>query len=63
MRGSEFVFCYVQLLYYKYCRIKFDCGGWYTDSPDWITNKKVAITLINKKDNKFLQHAVPLVKL
>ena len=40
MRGSEFVFDYVQLLYYKCHRINFNCGGLYIDSPDWIKNKK-----------------------
>ena len=27
-------------------------GGSYTDSPDWIKNKKVTINSINEKDNK-----------
>ena len=27
MRGSEFVFDYVQLLYYKFHKIKLSCGG------------------------------------
>ena len=40
MRGSEFVFDYVQLLYYKCHRINFNCGGLYIGSPDWIKNKK-----------------------
>ena len=26
-RGSEFVFDYVQLLYYKFHKIKLSCGG------------------------------------
>ena len=40
MRGSEFVFDYVQLLYYKCHKINLNCGGSYMDSPDWIKNKK-----------------------
>ena len=40
MRGSEFVFDYVQLLYYKCHKINLNRGGSYMDSPDWIKNKK-----------------------
>ena len=40
MRGSEFVFDYVQLLYYKCHKISLNCGGSYIDSPDWIKMKK-----------------------
>ena len=42
MRGSEFVFDYVQLLYYKCNKINLN-GGSYIDSPDWIKNKKATI--------------------
>ena len=34
MKGSEFVFNYVSLLYYKCHKINPDCGGLYVDSPD-----------------------------
>ena len=57
MRGSEFVFNYVQLLYYKCHRITFNRGGSYIDFPDWIKNKKVTINPIHKKDKCF-QYAV-----
>ena len=40
MRGSEFVFDYVQLLYYKFHKIKLSCGGWYIDSPDCTKKSK-----------------------
>ena len=49
MKGSEFVFDYVPLLYYKYHKINPNRGGSYIDSPDWIKSKKTAINLINKK--------------
>ena len=52
MRGSEFVFYCVNLLYYKYHKINPNHGGSYIDSPDWIKQKKATINLINKKDNK-----------
>ena len=40
IRVSEFVFDYVQLLYYECHKINLDHGGSYIDSPDWIKNKK-----------------------
>ena len=38
MKGSEFVFDYVQLLYCH--KINPNRSGSYIDSPDWIKNKK-----------------------
>ena len=58
IRGSEFVFDYVHLFYYKCHSINFNCGGSYIDSPDWIQNKKATINPINKKDYKCFQYAV-----
>ena len=52
MRGSEFVFDYVQLLCYKCHRINFNCGGSYIDCPDWKKNKKVTINPINNSSIK-----------
>ena len=53
MKGSEYVFNYVCLLYYKSHKINPNCGGSYTDSPDWIKNKKSTINPVNKKDKCF----------
>ena len=53
MKGSKFVFDYVQLLYYKCHKINPNCGGSYIDSPDWIKNKRSAINPINKKEKNF----------
>ena len=58
IRGSEFVFDHVQLLYYKCYKINVNRGASYIDSPDWIENKKATINPINKKDNKCFQYAV-----
>ena len=49
MRGSEFVFDYVQLLYYKCHKTNFNRDGSYISSPDWMNNKKGTINPINKK--------------
>ena len=58
MKESEFVFDYVHLLCYKFHKINPNCGGSYTDSPNWIKIKNVTINFINKKDNKCFQYAV-----
>ena len=58
IKGSEFVFNYVHLLYYKCHKINQNPGGSYIDSPDWIKNKKVTINLVNKKDNTSFQYAI-----
>ena len=40
VRGSEFVFNYVQLFYNKCHKINLNRGGSCIDSPDWIKTKK-----------------------
>ena len=55
MKGSEFVFDYVHLLFDKCHKINPNHGGLYTDSPDWTKNKKVTINFIKRKDNKCFQ--------
>ena len=57
MKGSDFVFDHIYLLYCKCHKINWNRGGSYTDSLDWIKNKKATINSINKKDNKCFQHA------
>ena len=43
MRGSEFVFDSVDLLYYKLYKISLNRGRSYIDSLKWLKNKKVTI--------------------
>ena len=43
MRGRDFTFDSVQLVYWKCHKVSFKCGSLYTDSPDWIKNKKATI--------------------
>ena len=57
MRGSDFIFDSVQLLYYKCHKINFRRGGSYTNSRDWIKNNKATINPKNK-DDKCFQYAV-----
>ena len=58
MKGSELVFNYVHLMYYKCHKINPNRGGSYVDSSDLTKNKKAAINPINKKDIKCFQYAV-----
>ena len=39
MKGSESVFEYVQILYYKFHKINPNCDEWNINSPDWIKMK------------------------
>ena len=50
-----FIYCFI-----KCHKINLNRAGSYTDSPDWIKNKKGTINPINKKDNKCFQYAVTL---
>ena len=61
MKGSEFVFDYVHLLYYKCHKINLNRGGSYIDSPDW--RKNATINPIKKKKKMFLIHCNSCVKL
>ena len=47
-RDSQFIFNYVQLLYYKCHTMNLNCGRSYIDSPDWIKNKNETIKPLNK---------------
>ena len=58
LKGGEFVFNYVRLLFYKCHEINPNRAGSYIDSPNLIKNKKATINPINKKDNKCFQYVV-----
>ena len=59
MKGSEFEFDGVNLLYYDFNKTSINRGGSYIDSPKWFKDKK---SIINPKnnDNKCFQYAVTL---
>ena len=46
----------MQLMYYKFHKVNFRCGGSYIDSPDWIKNKIATINPKNE-DDKYFQYA------
>ena len=58
MKGHEFVFNYIHLLYYKCHKINPNCGRSSIDCPEWIKNKKATINSINKKDSKCFHCAI-----
>ena len=63
VRGRDFVFDSVELLYHKCHKINFKCGGSYIDSPNWIKNKKAIINPKNEDDKCFLYAATVALTL
>ena len=57
MKGSEFVFDSVDLLYYKFHTLSLNRGGSYIDSPKLLQNKKATIDSKNN-DGKCSQYAI-----
>ena len=55
MKGSDFIFDGVNLLYYKCHKINFKRGGSYIESPDWMKKKKATIN--PKIKDKSFQYA------
>ena len=53
MRGSEFVFDSIDLLYYNLHEMSLNRGGSYIDSPKWLKNKKATINSKNNDDKRF----------
>ena len=47
----------MSLLFSKCHKINLNHGGSYTDSPNWMKNKKATINPIDKRDNKCFQCA------
>ena len=56
IKGSEFVFDSVDLLYYKLHKISLNRGKSYIDSPKWLKNKEATINPKNN-DDKCFQYA------
>ena len=60
MRGSEFVYDRVDVLYYNLNKVSLSRGGSYIDFPKWLKNKKATINPQNKKDDKCFQYALTI---
>ena len=59
MRGSDFEFDGVNVLYYDFDKTRIYRGGSYIDSPKWLKDKKSTINPKNN-DHKCFQYAVTL---
>ena len=57
MKGSDFIFDCVNLLYYKCHKINLNCGGSYIDSPDQIKTTTTKKNPINDDDKSFQSFA------
>ena len=58
MRGSEFIYDSIDILYYNFNKVSLTRGGFYIDSPKWLKNKKTTINPQYKKDDRCFQYAV-----
>ena len=58
MRGSQFVYDSVDVLYYNLNKVSLSRGGSYIDSRKWLKNKKATINPQNKKDDNCFQYAL-----
>ena len=58
MRGSEFVYDSVDVLYYNLNKVSLSRGGSYIDSPKWVKSKRATINPQNKKDDRCFQYAL-----
>ena len=56
MKGSDFVFDCIHLLYYKCHKINLNRGGSHIDFPDWIKNKNATIINTVSDDDKCFQY-------
>ena len=61
MRGSDFIFDCLHLLYCKCHKINFKPAVSYIGSPDCLKIKATAINPIDNKDNKCFQYPVTVV--
>ena len=60
VKGSNFIFDCVHLLYYKCHKINVNCSGSNTNSPGWIKNKKAGTNPVND-DDKCFQYTATVV--
>ena len=60
MKGSEFIFDSVDVLYHNLNTIRLDRGGWNIDSPKWLWNEKITMDP-NNNDVKYFQYSIAVV--
>ena len=60
MRGSEFVFDYVESLNYIFHKVDLKRSGSYIETPEWLKNKGATINCQNDYDDKCFQYAITI---
>ena len=60
MRGSDFVFDYVESLNYIFDNIDLKRGRSYIEAPEWINQEEATINPKNKDDNNCFQYAITI---
>ena len=63
MRGSEFVYDSVYILYHRLHKISLNRGRSYIDSPEWLKNKRATINPKNSDVKCFQYCGIKLSKL
>ena len=58
MKGSEFVYDSVDVLYYNLNKVSLSRGVSYINSPKWLKIKKATINPQNKNDDRCFQYAL-----
>ena len=58
MKGSEFVYDSVDVLYYNLNKVSLSRGGSYINSSKWLKNKKATINPQNKNDDRCFQYGL-----
>ena len=59
IRGSEFLFCYVEFLNYIFHKVDLKRSGSYTETPEWLKNKGATINCQND-DDKYFQYGITI---
>ena len=59
MKGREFIFDSVQMMYCRCDEVNFRCSDSYFNSPDWVKKKKATINPKNE-DDKCFQYVVTI---
>ena len=60
MKGSEFIFDVIDIMYYNLKKLSLNRGESYIDSLEWLKNKKATINTKNNA-NKCFQYALNVV--
>ena len=58
MKGSSYIFDKVDLLKYHLHKISLNRGSSYTNSPEWLKNKRATINPKNTRDNEYFKYAI-----